>query len=394
MKNEKPDLQLQSDKAIAALDALVPTIRNRLSTLNPSMNLEAEVGNLRQLLQRQPQLAATVVANPTTLASALFDLAKMGLSLNPVLGQAYVKSQRPYRDAKPELWVTPSYKGLQTCALRSGAVKSIVTELVYEKDTFQRGVSIDGPCMEFRMATGDRGNLLGGFCLTRMANDEKLVEWMDVAELEGCKLAATQAAGGVVPFTWTGPFRGEMYKKCISRRASKHWQIDLESGSSLMTALSRVDSDVGLPEFGESDAQPEAGPCVGDEEIQSIRAKLTDLDAATQDLWMLRKAQAMGFNSIRDVPAAQADALAEGLVLRMHNLAAARAGRAAEPAPAPAQPPQAVATPVPAQEVPAVAVPEPTPPPEPAPELAPQPPKATMDGLLEVAAARRKRRAK
>lgn len=295
-------------------------VRVRFEHAAPDLNFDSERRYLLQLMQRNPALAAAAAQSPNSLATALLDAAAMGLTLSPTLGLMYLKPQAPSKDAPKEVVAVPSYKGLETVALRGNGITGITTELVYSNDKFQRGVTIDGPVLAFDMALGDRGDLLGGFCLTRFANGERHVEWMPVTDLEACQVAAMNAAGGKLPPSWRGPFADEMRKKCIVRRAAKHWALANTGGMSAV--LAAVDREVNLPDINDGEGEPKV--CIGDADIAKIREALAELEEPEQDLWMKRKAEAMGYASIRDVPADQTEAVCTSLRLRLDNVLAAK----------------------------------------------------------------------
>lgn len=313
-----------TENALAIIDAkLGQTEERKFSEMFPSVFVNgpklfaAEKHYFGQLVARNDQLQKAVQESPASVVTAILDLAGMRLSLSPTLGQAYLVPQRARKDGPLEVQVIPSYKGLETAILRDKIATSIGTQLVYENDTFEYGTTLDGPILNFRMAMGDRGKLVGGFCLIRLANGDKHVEWMTEKELMACEEAALNKAGGKLPPSWRGGFRAEMQKKCIVRRAIKH--IGLTNMPEKV--LESIDRDSGI-----GDSQDvEYTQLIGDSEIRAIREVLPELEALEQDQWMMRKAQAMGFTSIRDVPADQIEKIKEDLRVRMKNLMTAKA---------------------------------------------------------------------
>lgn len=338
-----------------------------------------------QLLKRNPMLAEAVVTSPDSAVVAMIDLGAMGLSLSPALGQAYLVPERDRVGAPLEVHCIPSYKGLETAVLRAGNVTSIVTELVYSNDVFKRGVTMDGPFLTFEMATGNRGDLIGGFCLSKLQNGDRNVEWMSAVEINACEAAATSRAGGKTPPAWRGPFAGELRKKCVVRRAAKHWALM----NVVEVALHAVDREIGAfdDDYDATHDGAAAGTAVllcGDAEIKAIRDALPELAPTTQDLWMKRKAEALGFASIRDVPADRLESIITDLRQRLENILAAKSDAK-----------QAADAPAPAQEAPSEAPDETqaTAPPtaNEAPAAAPEPVTVEAIAKAQVSAARRKR---
>lgn len=320
-----------TENALAVIDAkLGQTEQRKFASIYPSLfeadaaqRFSAEKHYFSQLVSRNDQLQEAVQKSPASVVTAMLDLAGMRLSLSPTLGQAYLVPQRPKKDAPLEVQVIPSYKGLETSILRDQIATSITTQLVYENDTFEYGTTLDGPLLNFRMAMGNRGQLIGGFCLIRLKNGDKHVEWMDIDALNACEKAALRKANGTVPPSWAGGFRSEMQKKCIVRRAIKH--VGLTNMPEKI--LESIDREVGV---GEADPV-EFTQLIGDAEIRAIREVLPELADREQDQWLLRKAQAMGFDSIRDVSVDEVDKIKHDLRVRLDNLMAAKAKANPEP---------------------------------------------------------------
>lgn len=300
--------------------AVVWPLRGSLS--DPAGAFAAEKHFFMQAVSRNDGLQDAVLKSPHSVVTAMLDLSSMGLSLSPALGQAYLVPQSMKKGSPPEVTAIPSYKGLETVILRDKIATSITTMLVYENDVFEYGATLDGPVLNFKMARADRGKLTGGFCLIRLSNGDKHVEWMDVKELDACQEAAMNKAGGKSPPSWRGPFRPEMQKKCIVRRAIKHVGIT----NIPEKVIESIDRDVAV-DADEGDFTQ----LLGDADLTAIREVLPELEASEQDQWMLRKAQAMGFDSIRDVSADEVDKIKHDLRVRLDNLMAAKAKANPEP---------------------------------------------------------------
>lgn len=263
-----------------------------------SLNWHSEKMYVELLVGRDERLAQAILDNPLSLMTALRDAAAMGLSIAPSLGHVYLIPQRPAKNLPPEIYAKVSYKGMEQSVLTSGTVLSISTDLVYENDTFRSGVNLDGPFMEFERNRGERGSLQGGFCLSRYANGEKHLEWMTAADINGCKAAATKAQGGNTPAVWVGSFATEQYKKCIVRRASKHWP----TSPVIQRLIENFDRDNPMA-FGDFDViEGDHIEVIGDAHIEEIRKSLPHLDDTQAALWMDLAAKARKFDSIRAVP--------------------------------------------------------------------------------------------
>jgi phage RecT family recombinase len=286
-----------------------------------SLKWQTEKMYVLQLIQRSDFLAQAIIETPISLLTALQDAASLGLSLSPQTGHVYLIPQRPKMGQPYEVYAKVSYKGMEQAVLMSGTVLSITTDLVYENDEFDSGVNMDGPFFTFKRARGERGVLQGGFCLARYANGEKHLEWMPIADIEGCKAAATKAQRGETPPVWVGAFASEQQKKCIVRRAAKHWP------SSPVIERLIQNFDVGNPmEFGKANIiEGESVEVLGDEQIEQIRLALPSLEDSQASLWMEMAAKARGFNSIREVPVDRCVEVRDSLVARVAAIEAREA---------------------------------------------------------------------
>lgn len=321
------------DRATASATLLLkdPSLIGRFSKLKTApLQWAAEKSYALQQILKNEYLAATVVSNPLSLCNALTDVAMLGVSLSPTLGHAYLIPEKIADKATVTVMV--SYKGLEHLVLKSKAVRSINTELVYSNDTFERGTRDGVPYADFKMARGDRGTLEGGFCLSKLQNGERNVEWMSAAELEGCHAAATKKQKRD-PFTWQGPFKGEMEKKCIVRRASKHWVLP----SQLVDALTQMDEMEPMDFSGPLNA--EAVVMLSPEHAEAIHEALRDERYADPQItvWMERQVQAWGHKGLEAFPDDAWERLRDALIERKAKVAAAEAEAAKERIEAPEQ---------------------------------------------------------
>lgn len=268
------------------------------SRLTEDLRWQTEKVYVKQIFERSELLCTALLANHTSLIVALQSAAALGLTLDPNQSLAFLVPQRPRQGADYEVVLKVSYKGMEQSVLASGTVSAIQTELVYENDEFDFGVGIDGPYLAFKMARGDRGGLQGGFCLARYANGERHVEWMPVEDLLAVELAAFEFGNGKAP-AWKGSFKPEMQKKSIVRRASKHWPK-----SAVLAKLAQVydaENPMAFERSGVIEGELVA-PTLGDAEVAQLDAVLEALPEADRAKWMAMKANAEGFDSIRDVP--------------------------------------------------------------------------------------------
>lgn len=314
MNAPQQNIAVTVDKAIAVADArLDAVIRRRYeqALTNPNLQWDTERMYVMQIIRRSDYLAKTVLESPGSLITAVQDAAAMGLSLSPTQGHAYLIPQRPSSNLPAEVICKVSYKGMEQTVLRSGVITSITTELVFKNDTFKHGVNMEGPYLEFERAAGDRGELVGGFCLARYSNGDKHVEVMPVEEINACEAAAIKAANDKTPPSWRGAFKPEMQKKCIVRRAQKHWP----SSPVLEKLAAAFDRETPM-EFGDT----EVTTLLSEEHIKELEAVLEPLGDVQRAHWLLMIAKAENRSSIRDIPDAMFEEVKRRLKTRLDRV--------------------------------------------------------------------------
>lgn len=259
-------------------------------------------------------LLSCALENPASVADALLDLSRLGLSLSPVMKQAYLIPYKTGGVAKVTL--CPSYIGMEQSVLRSGKVTVIQTDLVYENDEFRRWTDDGGARFSHVPARRDRGALEGAYCLAKFANGESHMEFMPVEDIVACYEAGVRKNNGKVPPSWKY-FRPEMEKKCVVRRAAKHWPSD-KHVELLMDQLDRADP----MEFRQVEEEPgEAKLLLNDEQIKALEDSLTAVEESARGVWVQRASSAMGYTGgPTTVPHDEFEALQERLLSRMNKV--------------------------------------------------------------------------
>lgn len=151
---------------------------------------------------------------PESIYGSLILSAQMGLEPSGIRGEAYLV---PY---KGKCTLIPGWRGLVKLALRSKAVKSLYSHVVYEADKFTVWLGSDPkvehqPCLD-----GQRGNIIAAYAVAQMENGSIDVEVMTIEELEKIRDMASKGRGGK-----DGPayqdWEDQMYRKAPIRRLAK-----------------------------------------------------------------------------------------------------------------------------------------------------------------------------
>ncbi len=265
-------------------------------------------------------------ANPESLANAMLDLSRIGLSLSPTLKQAYLI---PYNEkGQKRVTLMPSYLGMEQSVLRSGKVKVIQTDLVYENDDFQRWTDSTGAHFRHVPARKDRGEIEGAYCLAQFDNGAHHLEYMDADDLEAVEAAMLRQNKGKVTPAWKH-FKPEMQKKAVVRRAAKHWPRD-HHVSLVMEVIDRS-HPIDFSDDKPVEQSGEAAVCLSPAEVEAIEAKLDQVPENQRPVWVQRCAEAMGFpGGATTVPIGESEELVTRLVERMHKVYGEPAGPAEE----------------------------------------------------------------
>lgn len=163
-----------------------------------------------QYFQKNDFLAKTALSNPTSAQNAIINVAAIGITLNPASKLAYLVP----RDGMVCLDI--SYMGLLHLAQSTGSIKWGQCKLVYSADTYESNGLDSAPTHKYN-AFGERGEVVGGYCTVKTADDDYLTEEMSLAEIKTVE-ATSKAKNGPWKTFWE-----EMARKTIVKRASKYW---------------------------------------------------------------------------------------------------------------------------------------------------------------------------
>lgn len=329
MARTQPDNSKQMVLVEAALGRGIATKFNAGRTVDLEWVAEKRYALAILSDPKNDYLRGIAAQNPESVADALLDASRLGLSLSPTTKHAYLV---PYGGKSPKVTLCPSYIGMEQAVLRSKKVTLIQTEIVYENDTFERWVSASGADFKHVPARRDRGAFEGVYCLARFANGESHMEYMSAVDVEACRQAAIRKNAkpgeeGKEPPAWKF-FTDEMRKKCVVRRGSKHWPTDkhIERVMEVMDRVVPMDFD-----GSKADAVVEAVPCLSEDDIKEIEATLSRVPERARAAWVMRGAQAMGYPDGADtVPQERKGELLKRLAERMEKVAAPKKEKASE----------------------------------------------------------------
>jgi len=211
-----------NDKQIAPwVDVLKTTEKrfNKIASISKLVNYETESLYAMQSIMKNDYLAKIANNNPVSFQNAVFNIANIGLSLNPAMQYAYLVP----RDGQCILDI--SYKGLIKLATDSGSILWVRADMVYSNDTFKYKGAAAMPVHEADVFD-DRGDFKGVYCIAKTKEGDYLTETMSAEDIyhvrDKSQAYISAKSKNKTNSVWHEWF-GEMAKKTIIKRASKTW---------------------------------------------------------------------------------------------------------------------------------------------------------------------------
>ncbi len=159
-----------------------------------------------------------------SLMACLMDCAQLGLEPDNVLGRAYLI---PFNDRKNNRIICTliiGYKGLCDLAYRSGKVKSLMAQIVCEKDKFdfQFGLAHKLDHVPY-FGEEDRGKVIAVYAYAIMENGVTAFDVMGIDDVERIKKRSKSPDNGPWQTDWD-----EMARKTVLKRLSKYLPLSVE----------------------------------------------------------------------------------------------------------------------------------------------------------------------
>jgi phage RecT family recombinase len=177
------------------------------------MLFEQEKSYAVQLFAANDYLEKVARQSPISLLSAMANVASIGLSLNPAKKQAYLVP----RGGK--ICLDPSYMGMCDLAIQSGTLEFVQAKAVYKNDTYINNGVDDKPSHSFD-AFGDRGEVVGFYCVAKTVLGAYLTTEMSKADTDGIMNRSESGKKKVGP--WMTDYV-QMALKTVIRQAFKMW---------------------------------------------------------------------------------------------------------------------------------------------------------------------------
>lgn len=163
-----------------------------------------------------------------SLIKSCLQAAELGLSLNKSMGEADILKVWNGRTKKNDAQFRPRYKGLMKLAMQGGEVLKIESRIVYANDLFEVEEGIE-PRIIHKHGLGNRGDMIGAYCVWKLRNGESQFEVMSKEEIEAIRdrSSSKNREGKIVGPWMTDP--AEMWRKTVVRRATKYMPLSTEA---------------------------------------------------------------------------------------------------------------------------------------------------------------------
>lgn len=202
-------------------------------------------------INREPKLAECTVES---VLSCFMRCTSLGLEPSNVngLGMAYILpyGNKNYRTGQSEATLIIGYKGMLTLARRSGDLKSIHAQAVYEGDEFEYWEDEHGQHFKFRAnrnAEHDPAKLTDVYVNAQLTNGGFVFEHMTRAEVDAIMRRSPSASAKATP--WKTDYEA-MALKTVIRRSFRYLPVSTEAQHAVTADESTPDySDLLRPTF-------------------------------------------------------------------------------------------------------------------------------------------------
>jgi recombination protein RecT len=189
------------------------------------------------VVRRNPAL---LDCTPDSILSAVAQGAQLGLSFDPVLGQAFIV---PY---KKTATFQAGYRGLCQLAYRSKRISRIYAEVVHKDDKFEIVMGTDPKIVHVPNLTVNReieDDWIGAYAVATTVDGVTFSKFLSTAEILKRKLRSKSASSDYSP--WKSDPK-EMYLKTPVRTLAKFLPLSPETEEAIRAAIADEYEDAGI----------------------------------------------------------------------------------------------------------------------------------------------------
>lgn len=257
---------------------------------------------LEQTLAQQSSTSKLMLCTTESIVAAVIQAGSIGLSLNPILKHCYLIPRRVKVGNDQWQWqayASPSYIGLVSLAINSGAIKHIAAEIVFEDDNFTYRGPFEKPEHVAVISSKLRGpeKAVGVYTGAKLPDGD----WSFTYEDSESILKSRYASDNSDSLMWTKFWR-EGWKKTALRR---HLKILPGSAQSplyrAMHHMDRYDDPIDFDAMKTvRDAEPEL---ISSEQLDELNELMKDagLTKPAREKWAMRLATRLKAPSLSDL---------------------------------------------------------------------------------------------
>lgn len=218
-------------------------VQKTIDSARPRFNEIAKAGGsyvdfeteARYAVQAIRRSSALMRCEPFSIEDAIYNIAGVGLSLNPELQHAALIPRKSRDDKKTYCQFMPMYRGLIKLATDSGTIALVDAKAVYEEEihsgNFKLRLGTD-PFLTHEvdalMKREQMGEMAGAYCIATLHTGEKHITWMPIDEI----MEIAKRSEAYNPRNpdrkpsgpWVTDFQ-EMAVKTVIKRARKQWPL-------------------------------------------------------------------------------------------------------------------------------------------------------------------------
>lgn len=205
----------QTQEIRGTLDKMAPQFKSALPAHIP---VERFVRVAQTAILNNSELAR---ADRRSLLSACVRAAESGLLPD---GREAALVTFKDRDGTPQAVFMPMVGGILKLVRNSGELKSISSQIVYEKDSFKYSISESGEHLSHEpQIFADRGEPVGVYAIAILKDGGVYIEVMTRAQIDSVKSVSRGKNG-----PWSGPFATEMWRKTAIKRLAKRLPLSTD----------------------------------------------------------------------------------------------------------------------------------------------------------------------
>jgi recombination protein RecT len=194
---------------------------------------------------KSPKNSFLQKATQESFISAVMNIAAIGLTLNPIVQEAYLipRKRKEGDNYIIEAHLEPSYKGLINLICKSGIVTNVSANVIYENDYFDCNLGdnflIHKPY--FLQGKKESGNRIAAYAIGHLFNGGKQIEVMSISEIYEIR-GTSESYKNNPDFSIWKTYEDEMIKKTVIKRLTKKFPRK-EISNNLYKALELTNND-------------------------------------------------------------------------------------------------------------------------------------------------------